>query len=128
MQETGCCKRLAMTITYNDLNGGLRHIVLSGRLDFQGVESMMEQFSRLLSSATANVLVDLEQATLICSMGIRTLILNAKHVQHRGARMALVVAEGTLVCNTLHAVGIETLLPVYTSLADAQKSMLEQAP
>lgn len=113
-----------MAISYTDLNGGVRHIVLSGRLDFHGVEEMIEQFSALLSSATADVLVDLAHATLICSVGIRALILNAKHMQRRGTRMALLVDDGTLVSTTLRSVGIETLLPVYTSLADAQKSML----
>lgn len=114
-----------MAITYNDLNGGVRHIVLSGRLDFRGAEAMIEQLSALLSSATADVLVDLAHATLICSMGIRALVLNAKHMQQRGARMVLLVGDGTLVSDTLRTVGIENLLPVYTSLAEAQKSMLE---
>jgi anti-anti-sigma factor len=114
-----------MAISYNDLNGGVRHIVLSGRLDFHGVENMIEQFSDLLSSAQADVLVDLAHTTLICSMGIRALILNAKHVQRRGACMALLVDDGTLVSTTLRSVGIDTLLPVYTSLSEAQKSMLK---
>lgn len=114
-----------MAITYNDLNGGLRHVVLSGRLDFHGVEEVIEQFSTLLSSATSDVVVDLMHTTLICSMGIRALILNAKHLQGRGARMAVLVGADSLVANTLQTVGIETLLPVYTSLADAQASMLK---
>ena len=74
-------------------------------------------FERLV--ATADVLVDLAHTTLICSMGIRALVLNARHMQRRGARMALLVDDGTLVSTTLRAVGIETLLPVYTSVADA---------
>ena len=108
-----------MAISYSDLNGGVRHIVLSGRLNFHGVEKMIEQFSALLSSATADVLVDLAHTTLICSMGIRALVLNARHMQRRGARMALLVDDGTLVSTTLRAAGIEALLPVYTSVADA---------
>jgi anti-anti-sigma factor len=112
-----------MAIEHNDLNSDLRHIVLSGRLDFHGVEEVIEQFSGLLASARADVLVDLAGATLICSMGIRALIVNAKHMQRRGSRMALLLGEGTAVSTTLKSVGIDTLLPVYTSLADARKSM-----
>lgn len=112
-----------MAIAHHDLNGGLRHVILSGRLDFHGVEEIIEQLSSLLTSAKADVLVDLAGATLICSMGIRALILNARHMRDRGARMALLVGEGTFVSATLQSVGIDTLLPVYTSLADAKESM-----
>jgi anti-sigma B factor antagonist len=112
-----------MAIAHNDLNGGLRHVILSGRLDFHGVEAVIEPFSALLASAKADVLVDLENATVICSMGIRALILNAKYMQQRGGRMALLVGDGTMVSATLKSVGIDTLLPVYTSLAEAQASM-----
>lgn len=112
-----------MAIAHNDLSNGTRHIVLTGRLDFHGVEEVIEPLSALLASAGTNVLVDLANATLICSMGIRALILNAKYMQQRGGRMALVVGENSLVSTTLHSVGIDTLLPVYGNLAEAEESM-----
>lgn len=112
-----------MAIAHHDLSSGLRHVILSGRLDFQGVESIIEQFSTLLASSKAGVLVDLENATLICSMGIRALILNAKYMQQRGSRMALLIGDGTMVATTLRSVGIESLLPVYASVAEAEASM-----
>lgn len=111
-----------MAIDHTDLNG-LRHVVLSGRLDFHGVEEIIEPLSSLLASARCDVLIDLAHATLICSMGIRALILNAKYMQQRGGRMALLIGDGTMVSATLKSVGIDTLLPVYTSLAEAQASM-----
>lgn len=111
-----------MAIDHTDRNG-MRHVVLSGRLDFHGVEEIIEQLSSLLASAETDVLIDLAHATLICSMGIRALILNAKYIQQRGGRMALLIGDGTMVSNTLRSVGIETLLPVYTSLAEAQASL-----
>lgn len=112
-----------MAIAHNDLSSGLRHVILSGRLDFHGVEAIIEQFSALLAAARTDVLVDLTDATLICSMGIRALILNAKYMQQRGGRMALLIGDGTVVSTTLRSVGIETLLPVYTSLSEAQASL-----
>jgi anti-anti-sigma factor len=114
-----------MAIEHNDLSGGLRHIVLSGRLDFHGVEKIIGQLSSLLTASGSNALIDLTQATLICSMGIRALILNAKNMQQRGRRMALVVDDGTIVSTTLKSVGIDSLLPVFTSLPDAKKAMLQ---
>jgi anti-anti-sigma factor len=113
-----------MAIAHEDLSGDLRRISLTGRLDFHGVEEIIEQFSSLLSTSRMKVVVDLTGATLICSMGIRALILNAKNMQQRGGRMVLAVKEGSIVSSTLKSVGIDTLLPVYASLPDAQNAML----
>lgn len=112
-----------MAISHEDLSENLRHIVLSGRLDFHGVEEIIEQLASLLASSGMNVVIDLTAATLICSMGIRALILNAKNVQQRGGRMALVVDDGTIVSSTLKSVGIDALLPVFMSLPDAKNAM-----
>jgi len=112
-----------MGIVHEDLSSELRRIVLSGRLDFHGVEAVIEELSSLVSLAGKNVLIDLTNTTLISSMGIRALILNAKNLHQRGARMCLVVEAGTLVSTSLKAVGIDTLLPIYTSLPDAQSAM-----
>ncbi len=103
-----------------DLSSNLRRITLSGRLDFHGVDAIMEQFSTLLETAGKLVIVDLTTATLICSMGIRTLILNAKNLQQRGGKMALVVDKNTTISRTLESVGIDNLLPVFGSLSDAE--------
>lgn len=114
-----------MAIAHEDLSADLRHIVLSGRLDFHGVEEIIEQLASLLAAYESNVIVDLTPATLICSMGIRALILNAKNLQQRGGRMALVVDGGTIVAATLKSVGIDSLLPVFMNLPDATIALLE---
>lgn len=112
-----------MAIAHEELTGGVRRIVLSGRLDFHGVEEIIGELSTLLTSAGKNALIDLTNASLICSMGIRALILNAKNMHQRGAKMALVVEDGSLVSTTLKSVGIDSLMPVYPSLPDAQSAL-----
>ncbi len=114
-----------MAISHEDLGRDLRRIVLTGRLDFHGVEEIIEQLSSLLASAGSNVVIDLTDATLICSMGIRALILNAKNLQQRGGHMSLVVDNDTIVSTTLKSVGIDSLLPVFTSFRDAQLALLK---
>lgn len=104
----------------------MRRIVLTGRLDFHGVEEIIEPLAALLATAGSNVLIDLTEATLICSMGIRALILNAKNLQQRGGRMALAVNGDSIVAATLNSVGIDSLLPVYASLLDAKNTLLKQ--
>ncbi len=112
-----------MAIAHEDLSANLRRVVLTGRLDFHGVEEIIGQLASLLTTAGANVLIDLSEATLICSMGIRALILNAKNLQQRGGRMALVVQKDSIVSATLKSVGIDTLLPVYASVAEARAAL-----
>lgn len=109
-----------MAISHKDTNENLRYIALTGRLDFQGVEEILEPLASLLGSAKSNVIIDLSTATLICSMGIRALILNARNVQQRGGNLALVVDDNSIVYSTLKSVGIDTLMPVFTSLAEAK--------
>lgn len=114
-----------MAIEHQDLSTDLRRVTLSGRLDFHGVEEIASQLSSLLSNAGRDALVDLTKATLICSMGIRALILNAKNLQQRGGRMALVVDGETIVASTLKSVGIDSLLPTFTSISDAKEAWLK---
>lgn len=112
-----------MTIAHEDLGGNLRRVILTGRLDFSGVEEIVGQLSSLLSTAGASVLIDLTGATLICSMGIRALILNAKNMQQRGGRLGLLVSEGSTVATTLKSVGIDALMPVFTDNINAQQAL-----
>ncbi len=112
-----------MPIAHEDLSGGLRRIVLTGRLDFHGVEDIAGQLSSLLASAPSRVVIDLAGATLICSMGIRALILNAKGMPQRGGRLARVVENDSIVAATLKSVGIDSLLPVYATVAEASAAL-----
>ena len=111
-----------MAIAHEDLSADLRRIALTGRLDFHGVEEVIGQLAQLLTTTGSNVLIDLSEATLICSMGIRALILNAKNLQQRGRCMALVVDDHSIVSTTLNSVGMDSLMPVYTSVDDARKA------
>ena len=113
-----------MAISYEDISADLCRIMLSGRLDFQGVEDVLGKFEELLAtSAAPNVVVDLSDAVLICSIGIRALILNAKALEQSGRHMLLVMQNDSMVSKTLNSVGIDTLLPVFTSISEAEASL-----
>lgn len=112
-----------MTIAHEDMAGNLRRIILAGRLDFSGVEEIVGQLSSLLTTAGSSVLIDLTGATLICSMGIRALILNAKNMQQRGGKFGLLVSDGSMVESTLKSVGIDALMPVFTDHVYARQAL-----
>jgi anti-anti-sigma regulatory factor len=55
-------------------------------------------------------------------MGV--LITGAKAVKSRGGRMVLVVGENSAIMMSLKTTGIDQLIPVFRSVADAEKAAL----
>ena len=70
------------------------------------------------------MVVDLSPLKFLASIGIRALIVTAKTVQKRGGKMVLVVNDGSTVRMSLEATGIDALIPVFGSAADAEKAAL----
>ena len=112
-----------MAISCNDLPNGLRFITLTERLDILGTEQIAPQFEEMVSSAESHVVVDLTGVTFLASIGIRALISNAKALQKRGKRMAVAVGDNAAASKTLHAAGIDVLIPVQPDLAAAEKAL-----
>jgi anti-anti-sigma factor len=113
-----------MSISYEDVASDLRRIVISGRLDMPGTDSVAAQLAELTAAPKKAVIVDLSQLKFLASIGIRALISSAKDVQKRGGRMALVVNKASTVMMSLEATGVDELIPVFGSGADAEKAVL----
>ncbi len=113
-----------MSISYNDIGDNLRRIVVTGRLDMPGTDSVAAQLDTLAAAPKKGVVVDLSALRFLASIGIRALIVTAKAVQKRGGKMVLVVNDGSTVRMSLEATGINDLIPVFGSTADAEKAAL----
>jgi anti-sigma B factor antagonist len=113
-----------MSISYEDVASDLRRIVISGRLDMPGTDSVAVQLAELTAAPKKAVVVDLFQLKFLASIGIRALISSAKEVQKRGGKMALVVNKASTVMMSLEATGVDELIPVFGSAADAEKAVL----
>jgi anti-anti-sigma factor len=113
-----------MSISYNDVGENLRRIVVSGRLDIPGTDSVAAQLEALTAAPKKGVIVDLSALKFLASIGIRALIVCAKAVQQRGGKMVLVVNDASTVRMSLEATGVDELLPVFRSVADAEKAAL----
>lgn len=112
-----------MSISHTDIGDDLRRIVISGRLDIPGTDSIASQLEALIAAPKKAVVVNLSGLNFLASIGIRALITSAKAVQKRGGKMALVVHAGSTVMMSLEATGVNELIPVFTNLADAEKSV-----
>jgi len=112
-----------MPISHQDIGEKLRRISITGRLDVAGTDTVATQLAAL-AAAKNSVVVDLTSVQFLASIGIRALISTAKEVQQRGGKMVLVVAGGSSVVMSLEATGVNELIPVFRSSADAERAAL----
>jgi anti-anti-sigma factor len=111
-----------MSISYVDVGDQLRRIVITGRLDIEGTNSVAAQLVDLAGAPRKAVVVDLSSLKFLASIGIRALITSAKAVKERGGKMVLVASESSTVMMSLKATGVDQFVPVFTSAADAEKA------
>ena len=111
-----------MPISYDDIGENLRRIMISGRLDMPGTDSVASQLAELTAAPKKGVVVDLSGVSFLASIGIRALIISAKAVQERGGKMVLVVSGGSSVMMSIEATGIDQLMPVFKNASDAERA------
>ena len=112
-----------MPICYEDHDSGVRLIRISGRMDIPGTTEIDAKFAILASSGQHWVVVDLTEVSFLASIGIRSLISNAKAQQHRGGKFVLVVGTNEGVRKTLETTGIDSLIPMFADLAAAESAV-----
>ena len=112
-----------MSISFND-SGEVRTIMITGRLDVDGTNSVATQLVELSQAPKKGVVVDLSTLKFLASIGIRALITSAKAVKARGGKMVLVVNSGSTVMMSIQATGVDQFVPVFGSESDAERAAL----
>lgn len=115
--------RPTMPIDFEDSSDKLRTIHLSGRLDLVGTDEISTKFAALATANGRHVIVDLADVSFLASIGIRAIITNAKALQQRGGRMVLFVGANQAVAKTLETTGIDSLIPMFGDMAEAEKGV-----
>ncbi len=113
-----------MPIEFHEVSDGLRRIEISGRLDIPGTDEIATRFAALSAATNLRVVVDLTRVSFLGSIGIRSIIVNAKALQQRGGRMVLMVGDNVAVAETLQATGLGSLIPILTDNASAEAAAL----
>ena len=114
----------AATIDFEDVNGNLRIIYIKGRLDIQGSEAIGTKFTILAATEPLRIVFDLSGVDFLASLGIRSLVANAKAQSQRGGRVVLFVGENDMVAKVLKTTGIDMVLPMYVDAAMAREAAL----
>lgn len=111
-----------MKISMDELEHGVRLILLEGKLDSLGVEKIEMDFFRYCGGTKHHVLIDLSRVSYISSIGIPMLVDAAKDVLKHGGKMALVSPQKH-VMDVLELVGVSRIIPIYPDLKMARASM-----
>lgn len=113
-----------MSASFQDVGAHLRKIMVTGRLDMEGTDTVSARLMELVEAPKKGVVVDLSAVGFLASVGIRVLIASAKAVQQRGGKMAIVVAPGSTVALSLEATGVNDLIPVFPDSREAEQAVL----
>lgn len=106
-----------MKMCVESLAGDIKKITLTGSLDIAGAGEIDMQLSAVCGGAR-QVLIDMAAVDFLASIGIRSLVMNAKAVRNHGGKM-LIVAPQPLVEKVLQTSGIHELIPIFATEAEA---------
>ena len=116
-----------MELDFSDTPDGVRRIVLRGRMDVPGTEQIDLKLTSLVSTRQTFVVVDLTGVDFMSSMGLGTLVRNAKAVNARKGRMVL-LNPAPNVLRMLEATRVVEVLPVYADFEGARRAVLSDVP
>jgi len=111
-----------MELHSRELESGILSISLVGRMDSSGTQQIDLRFTALSATRKLPVLVDLSQVTFLASIGIRTLVTNAKAQKRRGGVMVL-YQPSAAVEEVLKSTGIDTIIPIAHDMETAQRAL-----
>lgn len=110
-----------MSLTTEELSGGITLIHLSGRMDTAGAAAVDSKMTAIAETHRV-VVIDLTQVDYLASMGIRALTLSAVTIANRGGRIACFGANKN-VTRVLETSGVVNFLPIVGDLEMATASV-----
>src|SRR5215470_11373686 len=72
--------------------GGVAVVVLGGRMDIDGAQSVDMQFN-VLAGSKKRLVIDMGGVTFLASMGLRTLMTVVRSVSSKGGKVAIAGAQ-----------------------------------
>jgi len=112
-----------MKMSCEQTQDGLTRVILDGRLDLEGTQSIDQQFAFTTSTQALRLGVDLTRVSFVASIGLRTLLGAARAQATRGGCMIL-VGPNPMVRKVLETAGIDTLVAIADDWTSAQKTLL----
>ena len=115
-----------MDLRSEQLAEGVEKISLVGRMDSLGGHDIDTRFSALVAARKLLAVVDLSEVSFLASIGIRTLVINARAQSQRGGGIALASPQPH-VAEVLKMAGIDSIIPVYPDVDTAFNALMASA-
>jgi anti-sigma B factor antagonist len=107
-----------MELSYVDLEDGIRKIDLNGRMDLEGANAIDLKFTTLTATQKHFVIVDLSGVEFMATLGIATLVRNAKAARLRSGNLVLLNPRPN-VASVLATTRIDKIVNVCWNLDEA---------
>ncbi len=107
-------------------SGQVAVVTVAGEVDITNAEGLRDALLSALNAGAAALVADMTQVTFLDSAGVTALVRAARRATATDATLRLAVTVPA-VLRVLSLVGIDRLIPVYPSLADAMASLPDQS-
>jgi anti-anti-sigma factor len=107
-----------MEMKVEELPDNITMVFLIGSLDIAGAQKIDLPFSTLAGAANS-ILVDLSQVDFLASIGLRSIVVNARLLTRRGGTIAVLNPQPN-VEEVLRTSGIDQIIPIFK---DAQAAL-----
>ena len=106
-------------------SGQVAVVTASGEIDINNAEGLRDSLLSALNAGAAGLVADLTSTTFLDSAGVAALVRAARRATATEATLRLAVTTQP-VLRVLNLVGIDQLIRVYPSLAEAMASLSDQ--
>jgi anti-anti-sigma factor len=114
-----------MQFTIVDDTGPTARVVLTGKLDISGAETIALPLATL-TGGKSSILLDMAGVTFIASIGLRHLVTASKALMRRGGRLVL-LNPNPMVTDVLTTSGVVELMAIARSDAEAAAALAARA-
>ena len=115
-----------MDLRSEPLADGIEKISLIGRMDSLGGHEIDLRFAALVATRKLLAVVDMSEVSFLASIGIRTLVVNARAQSQHGGGLALANPQ-PLVAEVLKMAGIDSIIPVFPDVDSARSALAAAA-
>jgi anti-anti-sigma factor len=113
---------MSMDLSTEQLDGGIKRLVLKGRMDIEGTEKIGLRLSVETASERTYLVFDLSGVEFMASVGIGVLLRSVKALRLRGGD-AVILNPRPVVEMVLKHTQIDTVIPVFHEFDAALKAL-----
>ncbi len=109
---------ISTSVTHED---GIAVLAVSGEVDLSTVPAFEAAITEALTAGPAALVVDLSEVGFLASAGLQTLVATRERIGKEAA--FAVVAEGPATSRPIQLTGLDQILSLYSTMAEAMAAL-----